>query len=254
MKFGNFSNLAVNYAATRPGYSLEFLSFVLPPLIPSQITFADVGAGTGIFSRQIRDYGVEKMFAVEPNFEMRNQGNSDSENKEIIWVDGSAENTNLENASIDVLSMASSFHWTNTDQALKEFYRVVKPGGKFIALWNPRKIHESGLEHEVNLILKEFLPGYFRKSSGYSPFCDNLPKTLSDSNLFSSVKYSEADSERTITSSDYIKLWQSVNDIQVKLGEVQFAKFLERVSELIDGESMVTVSNVTRSWVATFKD
>ena len=93
------------------------------------------------------------MFAVEPNFEMRNQGNSDSENKEIIWVDGSAENTNLENASIDVLSMASSFHWTNTDQALKEFYRVVKPGGKFIALWNPRKIHESGLEHEVNLIL-----------------------------------------------------------------------------------------------------
>jgi SAM-dependent methyltransferase len=254
MKFGSFSNLAVNYATTRPGYSLEFLSFIFPPLIPSQTTFADVGAGTGIFSRQIRDYGVEKVFAIEPNLEMRNQGISNSENKEIIWVDGSAENTNLENASVDVLSMASSFHWTNTGQALKEFSRVVKPGGKFIAVWNPRKIHQPGLEYEVNLILKEFLPGYVRKSSGYSPFCDNLPKTLIDSDLFSSVKYSEADSERTIASSDYIKLWQSVNDIQVELGEVQFAKFLEKVIKLMEGELMVTVSNVTRSWVATFKD
>jgi ubiquinone/menaquinone biosynthesis C-methylase UbiE len=254
MKFGNFSNLADNYAKTRPGYSLEFLSFIFPPLIPSQTTFADFGAGTGIFSRQIRDYGVEKVFAIEPNLEMRNQGISNSENKEIFWVDGSAENTNLENASVDVLSMASSFHWTNTGRALKEFSRVVKPGGKFIAVWNPRKIHQPGLEYEVSLILKEFLPGYVRKSSGYSPFCDNLAKTLIDSDLFSSVKYSEADSERTIASSDYIKLWQSVNDIQVELGEVQFAKFLEKVSKLMEGELMVTVSNVTRSWVATFKD
>lgn len=254
MKFGNFSNLAGNYAATRPGYSLDFLVSVFPKDVSSQVTFADVGAGTGIFSRQIRDYGVKTIFAVEPNLEMRNQGIRHSENNNIIWIDGSAENTNLKNASVDILSMASSFHWANTVQALKEFSRVVKPGGKFIALWNPRKISKSGLEHEVNLILKELLPEYVRKSSGYSPFCEKLSETLSRSNFFTDVQYSENESRRTISSNDYIKLWQSVNDIQVALGELKFLKFIEKVRNLINGEATVTVSNVTRSWVATLKD
>ena len=34
--------------------------------------------------------------------------------------------------------MGSSFHWADTLQALEEFHRILRPGGFFTAIWNPR--------------------------------------------------------------------------------------------------------------------
>ena len=253
MKFGDFSQLAINYATTRPGYNSSIFQYFLPKVNLGSYVFADVGAGTGIFTRQVRDFGLTNVIAVEPNLEMRMQGINHVENKEIVWVDGTAESTTLDKGSIDFLSMASSFHWAKTSEALSEFKRVIKPGGKFVALWNPRKTSKSNIDFEVEKILKNLIPNYVRKSSGYSPFCENLSKVLDESNMFTEVEYVEFESSRIISSVDYLKLWKSVNDIQVQLGELEFNKFMDEVSNLVESTDQIEVSNVTRAWISTLK-
>lgn len=88
----------------------------------------------------VYDAGAKSVAAVEPNNDMRSNGIADSEGTGITWVEGNAEMTNLPDVSADWLTMASSFHWANFDLATQEFNRVLRPGGRFTALWNPRLI------------------------------------------------------------------------------------------------------------------
>ena len=106
----------------------------------AEIDFVDVGAGTGIWTRMVHNIGAKTVLAVEPNEDMRTSGIADSGDTSIRWMSGSAEQTGLPPKSADWLSMASSFHWANFDAATREFHRILRPGGWFTALWNPRLI------------------------------------------------------------------------------------------------------------------
>lgn len=76
----------------------------LPP--PTDIA-ADVGAGTGIFSRQLAAY-VGKAYAVEPNDDMRAAMQADVALSPLC---GSAESIPLPDCSVDVITAAQAFHW-----------------------------------------------------------------------------------------------------------------------------------------------
>ena len=54
------------YAKARPNYAAALFEYLkADPVLPAGSVFADVGAGTGIFSAQLLDCGY-KVFAVEP--------------------------------------------------------------------------------------------------------------------------------------------------------------------------------------------
>ena len=60
----------------------------------------DVGAGTGIWTRQILDRGI-RCVAVEPNEDMRKNGiEYTKEYSSVTWKAGSGENTGLEEKSL----------------------------------------------------------------------------------------------------------------------------------------------------------
>ena len=84
----------------------------------------------------------------------------------------------LADNSCDLLSMASSFHWPDFDKATKEFYRVIRPQGVFVALWNPRYIEANPFLVEIENILKPMMPKMKRVSSGRSVFCSELVPTM----------------------------------------------------------------------------
>jgi len=75
-------------------------------LAPTDIA-ADVGAGTGIFSRQLAAY-VGKVYAVEPNDDMRAAMQADVALSPLC---GSAESIPLPDCSVDVITAAQAFHW-----------------------------------------------------------------------------------------------------------------------------------------------
>ena len=149
MKQGDFSQLAKNYIH-RTGYSLSVLIALsrYAGLIPSSAITADVGAGTGKLTENLSELGF-KGFAIEPNDAMREEGIRLLGETSFCWLKGTGETTGLPSASIDWILMGSSFHWTDAQQALQEFHRVLRPGGFFVALWNPRDLESSPFHLEI---------------------------------------------------------------------------------------------------------
>ncbi|MDR1487489.1 MAG: class I SAM-dependent methyltransferase [Deltaproteobacteria bacterium] len=249
MEHGDFSLLADNYAKYRPGYSTLVRDLVVG-LLPVKAKAADVGAGTGIWSKMLADGGLS-VTAVEPNEAMRKEGLA--LHPELRWVDGSAEVTTLPDDAYDLASMASSFHWPDFDKAVKEFKRILKPGAYFLALWNTRDIAGFAVLEEIEAKIKELVPTLKRVSSGSSEFCDTLTKRLESTDYFKEVAYIEGFHIERQTPERYLGLWKSVNDVRVQAGEEKFKAFLDFVVEKTKDSEFVSAKYKTRAWLAQLR-
>lgn len=89
----------------------------------------------------------------------------------FISINGSAENTNIEDNSIDYITVAQAFHWFDRERFKKECQRILKPEGKVILIWNTRdNNNELVIEnYEVNskycLNFKGFSDGIYSKTN-----------------------------------------------------------------------------------------
>ena len=159
--------------------------------MPPSIDAADIGAGTGIWTRMLAARGLHSVVAVEPNDDMRGQGIETSRGTDIVWRKGSAEATGLPDGSADLVSMASSLHWADFDKACDEFHRILRPGGVFVALWNPRFIEANPLLVEIEAQIARLKPDIRRVSSGRSGITERLTEMLSAKPQFAEVLYLE---------------------------------------------------------------
>lgn len=252
MKHGDFTGLAGDYAKFRPGYAPQVAAAILGFVgkKPAEIDAADVGAGTGIWSRILAGHGLHSVTAVEPNDDMRGQGVETSKSTGIAWKQGSAEATGLDGGSVDLLSMASSFHWADFDQATAEFHRALKPNGVFVALWNPRYIEANPLLVEIEGQISKLKPDIKRVSSGRSGLTERLMDLLCNKPLFKDVIYLEGRHIAKQTPEQYLGAWRSVNDLQVQLGPHLFQKFLEYVVDRTRGLDSIDTTYLTRAWAA----
>ena len=250
MKAGDFTGLASDYSLHRPDYSPEVLHKLLS-LLPrpvEQIDFVDVGAGTGIWTRMVHAIGVKSAIAIEPNEDMLSHGQIDSSVLNMRWMPGSAESTGLTDHCCDWVSMASSFHWADFDKAMTEFHRILRPGGIFTALWNPRLIEVNPLLVEIENHLKILRPEIKRISSGRSGITETIHKQLQSRTDFESVKYIEGTHVIKMDQARYIGAWRSVNDLQVQLGSIKFEQFLSYVQNKIEELPFIEATYLTRSW------
>ena len=252
IKKGDFSTLAENYAKYRPRYSTSVIDAIFgtfqKPI--NEIVAADIGAGTGIFTKMIHKKGVKAVYAIEPNDAMRQEGMRVSADN-ILWKTGSAEGSGLHTKSIDFVSMASSFHWPDTKKALAEFDRILKDTGLFTAIWNPRITELSEIESEIDILLSKEFDVQKRVSSGRSGITNEIHEIISNSGYFSKQLYCEAVDRVEVPSANYVGAWKSVNDIQSQLGEEKFSKFIRKIEQILIGVSFVDVHYQTRAWVAS---
>lgn len=249
---GDFTGLAADYAKYRPGYSAEVIR-AIAGLLPRAITecdCADVGAGTGIFTRQIADSGFRSITAVEPNPDMRETGKRETKDTPIVWREGSGENTGLADASVHLVTMASSFHWVDFDRGVAEFHRILRSGGCFAALWNPRLIDANPLLVEIESKARALAGDSSRHSSGLSGRAEQMMSLFQNCTLFSTPIYIEGRHTMRFTPEAYLGVWRSVNDWQVKLGPAGFARFLNYIRERIAGVEAIETTYLTRAWVA----
>ncbi|HEY5741662.1 MAG TPA: class I SAM-dependent methyltransferase, partial [Terrimicrobiaceae bacterium] len=123
-----FSNTVEHYVRHRPDYPKQIVELLENECsLPAGSVIADIGSGTGIFSKLLLD-NAYTVFGVEPNREMRQEAErwlADYLN--FRSVSAAAESTGLQERSIDGITVATAFHWFDHEKAKIEFRRILKP-------------------------------------------------------------------------------------------------------------------------------
>ena len=124
------------YNSARPDYPIEAVEYLVATLhLDTSSRVLDLGAGTGIFSRQILAH-VGRLTAVDPSASMRESFRAATPGVEIL--DGSDVSIPLGDASVDAVFVAQAFHWFDAPEALLEIRRVLRPDGGLGLVWNER--------------------------------------------------------------------------------------------------------------------
>lgn len=135
---------ALNSAVTRfwslaaPAYDAQVLQrFVYRPAHDEVIAalrahgarrMADVGCGTGILADRIqRELTPDEVFGVDMSEGMLAQANARS--SRVWWMRGPAEKLPFADGSLDAVVSTSAFHFFDQPAALRDFHRVLAPGG-----------------------------------------------------------------------------------------------------------------------------
>ncbi|MBE8712397.1 class I SAM-dependent methyltransferase [Sphingobacterium hungaricum] len=155
-----FSDRAEDYAKYRPHYPNEIVSWLVSAynLSPTS-TIADIGAGTGISSELFLNYGYA-VTAVEPNQEMRNVAIDQLKSFEKFQaIAGTAEQTSLEDSSVDLIVSAQAFHWFDAAIVRPEFERILTPNGLVALIWNER-LTETAFEKAYEQHILDYASDY----------------------------------------------------------------------------------------------
>jgi SAM-dependent methyltransferase len=128
-----FSRDAERYHRSRPTYHPGVARRVVDRY--GHGVMVELGAGTGIFTRQLVDLG-QAVIAVEPVVTMRTLL-TDSVPEADVRI-GSAESIPLDDEGANTVVASQSFHWFDYRPALDEIHRVLRPGGHLVTVWNVR--------------------------------------------------------------------------------------------------------------------
>jgi SAM-dependent methyltransferase len=182
-----FSNRVADYIRYRPKYPIETLELLRKEcgLRPEHV-IADVGSGTGFLSELFLKNG-NRVIGVEPNAEMRAGGKEYlREYPNFQSVAGSAETTGIANSCVDFVTAGQAFHWFEPKGARREFFRILKPGGWVVVMWNDRRMDEAPLTSEYEDLL-------VRHGVEYGRVKDAYPERKSLQEFFASGDIGECD-------------------------------------------------------------
>ncbi len=121
-----------------PAYNLPFLQqWVYRPAhdevvgqlrAHSPARVADIACGTGILADRIeRDLHPAQVYGVDMSEGMLNQARARS--TDVQWLRGPAEQLPFDDCALDAVVTTSAFHFFDQPAALREFHRVLSPGG-----------------------------------------------------------------------------------------------------------------------------
>ena len=136
-----FTNVASNYDLMN-----DFMSFGSHRLWKKELidlmniqkneTIVDVGSGTGdLINLILKLKKNNSIYAVDLNSEMLKYAEKRHKNKNVSFLKANAENLPFNNSSMDKYIISFCLrNVTDIDRALRESYRILKPGGIFYCL------------------------------------------------------------------------------------------------------------------------
>jgi SAM-dependent methyltransferase len=163
-----FSDRVADYVRYRPTYPEALIDWLRKAHgVTADWRVADVGAGTGISSKLFLDAG-HTVIAVEPNAAMRNAAIQWlGSHPDFLAVDGSADATGLDGASVDLVSVAQAFHWFDPERSRQEFHRILRPGGLAAIYWNSRRLSGTPFLEGYEALLRTYGTDYSSVAERY---------------------------------------------------------------------------------------
>lgn len=245
-----FSGKAEVYEKSRPSYPVDLLDYLFErlSLVPGAQA-ADMGAGTGIFTRLLLERGLQ-VIVVEPNDDMRARAMMNLRKYPgFSAVKGIAEDSSLPEGGMDLVTAAQAFHWFDALRFSAECRRILKRNGHAVLVWNNRD-SSSPLVKENAEICRRFCPAFKGFSGGMEEKTESLDlffgKNGYEVRLFSNdlIFDREGFISRNMSSS-YAPLEGT--------GEYgEFAKALNGLFDKYKTGDTVLMPNVTRSYLGQF--
>ncbi|MFF0014369.1 class I SAM-dependent methyltransferase [Streptomyces sp. NPDC005374] len=151
----SFNAAAAQYAANRPSYPPALLDAVEElagrPLAGARV--ADIGAGTGIATALLHARGAD-VVAVEPGDGMAAEFRRTHPGIPVIRGDGN--DLPLLADSVDFVTYAQSWHWTDPARAVPEALRVLRGGGALALWWNTYALDVPWIAGQVGRVAEHF--------------------------------------------------------------------------------------------------
>jgi SAM-dependent methyltransferase len=156
-----FSSRVENYIKYRPGYPNEVIETLRSECgLTSGSIIADVGSGTGILTEMFLRAG-NTVYGIEPNREMREAAERLLKDyPRFLSVAARAEETTLDDASVEFVTAGQAFHWFDREKTRGEFARVLKQQGWIALIWNERVTTTTPFLVAYERLLKDYSTDY----------------------------------------------------------------------------------------------
>ncbi|MEM7761887.1 MAG: class I SAM-dependent methyltransferase [Cyanobacteria bacterium P01_A01_bin.40] len=136
--------------------------------LPRGSTIADVGAGTGNYSKAIADWGY-RVIAIEPSLVMQSQR---QQHPQISWYTAAAEQIPLPAQAVDgVVVMLALHHFDDINLGIKEINRICPTGKIVIFAFEQSKIPDFWLT--------EYFPHFISDTIATFPSTQKLTQIIS---------------------------------------------------------------------------
>ena len=91
----------------------------------------EIGCGTGLFTQELSKTG-NTITAIDISEDLIQAARKRATSPNVHFVTGNAYQTDFPAASFDYIVGSSSLHHLDVNASLKEFFRVLKPGGRML--------------------------------------------------------------------------------------------------------------------------
>jgi SAM-dependent methyltransferase len=146
----SFGAAASAYDQHRPRYPAQLIDDLVAPGVERAL---DVGAGTGISSRQLADRGVD-VLAIEPDPRMAKMAVEKGIGTRVTKF----EEWDAEDQTFDLVLFAQSFHWVDSGVALPKVRRLLTGRGRLALAWN-RLFPVSPSRSDFASIYRDYMEG-----------------------------------------------------------------------------------------------
>ena len=186
-----FANTLSQLRSTFPGEVWHAITSLFPdryrtsprPCCVDIAVGAEGRAGVELARRGFRVIGVEAV----PTLLARTFAFAQSQNAHIQLMTAKVEHSQLADSSADLVSVMHGLHLVDTAAALREAWRLLRPGGKLVAAWNDRNL-STEFACELEDILERHVASYnrFQKQRGL----ETWGEVLQEGGMFKLDSYS----------------------------------------------------------------
>ncbi|MGZ3147442.1 class I SAM-dependent methyltransferase [Lentzea chajnantorensis] len=195
----------------------------------------DVGCGTGIAARQLRDAGCT-VLGVEPDERMAEFARGTG----VIVETAAFESWDPAGRTVDAVVAAQSWHWVDPAAGPAQVARVLRPGGLFVALWHVFTPPDPVAQAFADAYRRVVPDAPFQLSTtaeqalqSYAAGCTRTADAFLATGEFSGAEQWRADWEHSYTTGSYLDLMLTTGSL-TPLARDKVDVVIDAVSNAID--------------------
>jgi SAM-dependent methyltransferase len=234
--------VASEYDKGRPAYPAGVYN-ALGPL--EGLTVLDVGAGTGIATRQLLQRRA-RVVAVDRGEHILEKAVARTRGLAAIIADGL--HLPVRDQTVDLVCFAQAWHWLDSATRVGEMHRVLRPGGRWAGWWSHARADSKAWFDAYWSAIEAGCPGTHRDQRD-----TDWGRTVDDPGMFKVASRVVVPWTRTVSTDEWF-IDQASHSYVAALGTVARDALLSELRRIVEaefGDATMTVPYETWLWTAT---